>query len=78
MSSTESLGLTGEQATEETAMTAIHAFEVRTGDVVEYRGTLHTVTHVDRHDGWAWPIAFDGLGWAIALGQELVLVDRAA
>ena len=59
-------------------MTTIHAFEVRSGDVVEYGGKLHRVAHVDRQAGWAWPIAFDGEGWAMALGHGLVLVDRAA
>jgi hypothetical protein len=60
-------------------MTTIHADELRTGDVVEYLGTSHRVTHVDRHAGWAWPVAYDDRGWAIALGhQPVLLVTRAA
>jgi hypothetical protein len=34
------------------------------------------VTHIDRHPGWAFPVAFDDAGWAIALGHDLVAVDR--
>jgi hypothetical protein len=60
-------------------MTTIHADELRTGDVVQYLGTPHRVTHVDRHAGWAWPVAYDDRGWAIALGdQPVLLVTRAA
>jgi hypothetical protein len=57
-------------------MTAIHADELMPGDVVKYRGTRHVVSRIDRIEGAAWPIACDGTGWAIALGRELVLVDR--
>ena len=57
-------------------MTTIHADELRAGDVVEYRGAPHRVSHVERCAGWAWPVAFDDEGWAIALGHELVVVDH--
>ena len=59
-------------------MITIHADEVRPGDVVSDRGAAHRITHIDRHDGWAWPVAFDDTGWAIALGHSLVDVDRHA
>jgi hypothetical protein len=61
------------------AMTTIHADELQTGDVVEYLGTPHRVAHVDRRAGWAWPVAYDDRGWAMALGHDTLLtVDRAA
>ncbi len=63
---------------EESAMTRIPADEIRPGDIIQYRGTPHRVRHVDRLAGWAWPVAFGEAGWAIALGQELVAVERAA
>ena len=47
-------------------------------DVVEYDGHAHHVSHVDRRDGWAWPVASDDTGWAIALGHNLIAVHRAA
>ena len=34
--------------------------------------------HVDRKAGWAWPVASDGTGWAMALGDSVVVLDRAA
>jgi hypothetical protein len=58
--------------------TAIRSLDLREGDIVDYHGDLHRVTHVDCHDGWAWPIAFDDAGWAIAVGPDLVVVQRAA
>jgi hypothetical protein len=58
-------------------MTTIYADDLRPGDVIDYQGRPHHVTHVDRGDGWAWPIAFDDTGWAMALGHELVAVHRA-
>jgi len=59
-------------------MTTIHADELKTGDIVEYLGTPHRVSHVDRLAGWAWPVAYDDGGWAMALGhQAVVLVARA-
>lgn len=60
------------------AMTTIHADELRPGDVVAYRGERHLITDIERHAGWAWPIAADGTGWAIALGHQLVDVQRRA
>ena len=60
------------------AMTTIHADELLPGDVVDYDGQLHVVTQVERGDGWAWPIAADGTGWAIALGHQLINVERSA
>ncbi len=59
-------------------MTMIYADELRPGDVVEYAGLPHRVTHIDRRNGWAWPVAFDDTGWAMALGHSLVAVRRAA
>lgn len=59
------------------ASTAIRSLDLQAGDIVEYRGALHRVAHVDWHHGWAWPIAFDDAGWAIAVGPGLV-VQRAA
>ena len=60
-------------------MIVIHAVDIRTGDVItDHAGRAHQIAHVDRRDGWAWPVALEGAGWAIALGDELVAVDRAA
>jgi len=55
-------------------MTTIPADEVHAGDVVVYRGELHHVTRVDRGGGWAWPVAYDDAGWAMALGHDLVVL----
>ena len=41
-------------------------------------GEHHQVENVVRFDGWAWPVASDGAGWAMALGGDVVLVARAA
>jgi hypothetical protein len=59
-------------------MTTIYADDLQPGDVVDYQGHLHQVVHVDRAAGWAWPVAFDDSGWAMALGHHLVAVHRAA
>ena len=59
-------------------MTTIYADALQPGDVVDYDGHPHEVTHVDRHEGWAWPVAFDDAGWAMALGHNLVAVLRAS
>ncbi|HEU4840931.1 MAG TPA: hypothetical protein VFT09_05785 [Ilumatobacteraceae bacterium] len=59
-------------------MTTIPAHEVRPGDVVVHDGHDHRITHVDRRAGWSWPIAADGTGWALALGDDLIPVRRAA
>ena len=53
-------------------MTTIRADEIRPGDVVVYGGDRHRIARVDRRDGWAWPVAADGTGWAIALDNELI------
>jgi hypothetical protein len=59
-------------------MTTICAHDLQPGDIVDYNGQPHQVTHVDRNKGWAWPVAFDDAGWAMALGNDLVVVHRAA
>jgi hypothetical protein len=59
-------------------MTTIHADELRPGDVITYDGHRHLITDVERNDGWSWPIAADGTGWAIALGRQLIDVLRRA
>lgn len=59
-------------------MTTIDAHDLRPGDIVCYRGQRHRVDHVDRFNGWAWPVAFDGAGWAMALGGDVMIVPRAA
>jgi len=58
-------------------MTTIHADELRPGDVVEYQGVRHVVSHIHRSGGGAWPVASDDAGWAIALGRQLVAVERS-
>jgi hypothetical protein len=57
-------------------MNSIYADELQPGDVVEYDGHPHRVTHVDQRNGWAWPVAFDDAGWAMALGHNLIPVRR--
>ena len=59
-------------------MTRIHADELRPGDVVVYEGHDRRITAVERMPGWAWPIAADGTGWAIALDHVLINVQRQA
>jgi hypothetical protein len=59
-------------------MTTILAHDLEPGDVVDYHGELHQITHVHLRDGWAWPVAYDDTGWAMALGHDLVVVDRAS
>jgi hypothetical protein len=59
-------------------MTRIQADELQPGDVLVLDGRNRRITRVDRRDGWAWPVATDGTGWAIALGRDLILVDRPA
>jgi hypothetical protein len=59
-------------------MTTIHADELQPGDVVAYDGRNHRITRVDRRDGWAWPVAADDTGWAIALNHHLIDVHRPA
>ena len=60
------------------AVTTIHADELQPGDVFVYDGHRHHITRIDRRDGWAWPIAGDDTGWAIALGHQLIDVHRKA
>lgn len=57
-------------------MITIHTDELQPGDVVDDHGQRHRVAHIDRRAGWAWPVAFDDHGWAIAIGHDLVIVDR--
>ena len=57
-------------------MATIHADDLQPGDVVVYAGELHQVTRVRRADGWAWPIAYDNAGWAMALGHDLIDLQR--
>jgi hypothetical protein len=59
-------------------MTTILANDVQPGDVVDYHGELHRITHVNHGDGWAWPVAYDDAGWAMALGNESFVVRRSA
>ncbi len=56
----------------------IHADEIQRGDVLLYDGCERRIVCVDRRDGWAWPIAIDGSGWAVALDDHLVDVLRSA
>ena len=59
-------------------MTTIHADELQPGDTVVYGGRRRRITDVHRRDGWAWPIAADGTGWAMALDHQLIDVLRIA
>jgi hypothetical protein len=58
--------------------TTIPADELQPGDALSWDGYYHTITYVERRGGWAWPIAGDETGWAIALGHDLIVVDREA
>ena len=60
------------------AGTTVRPNDLRPGDIVDYRGERHLVSHVEYRDGWSWPIATDDTGWAIALGPDPVVVHRAA
>ena len=55
---------------------SISANQLRAGDIVDYGGRWHRITDVARRAGGAWPIAVDGTGWAIALGDRPVTVRR--
>ena len=57
-------------------MTTIPADQLEPGDTLLYQEQIHHIAHVERRDGWAWPIASDTSGWAIALGHGLVDVRR--
>jgi hypothetical protein len=55
----------------------VHADEIQPGDVIRYHGRRHRITNVVQGAGWAWPIAADGTGWAIALDHHhLISVSR--
>ena len=54
----------------------IAAEQLRAGDIVEYGGARHLVTEIRRPCGAAWPMAVDHDGWAIALGSQLLRVER--
>ena len=55
---------------------SISANQLRAGDVVAYGGRRHHVTDVVRRIGGSWPIAVDGTGWGMALGDRPVTVWR--
>jgi hypothetical protein len=59
-------------------MVTVHADEIQPGDVLVYDGYERRITRVDHRDGWAWPIATDDSGWAVALDRHLVEVRRLA
>jgi hypothetical protein len=53
---------------------SIHADELQPGDVVAYGGHWRLITRVECGEGWAWPVACDDAGWAMALGHDLIVV----
>ena len=55
---------------------SIHASELRTGDLLDYGGRPYRITDIVRRPGSSWPIALDGTGWAIALGNGPLSVRR--
>jgi hypothetical protein len=59
-------------------MNTIRADEIRPGDVIVYDGRVRRITHVDREPGWAWAVASDETGWAIALGHHPLDLAQAA
>jgi hypothetical protein len=63
---------------EEPTMSTINisANQLQPGDVVSYGGHWHRVTNVVRRAGASWPVAMDGTGWAIALGDRPLSVRR--
>jgi hypothetical protein len=54
----------------------IWADQMRCGDLVSHHGQSHRIAKVEKHDGWAWPVASDGTGWAIALDHQMITVRR--
>ena len=52
----------------------LYADQIRPGDIIVYEGRRHRITDVVRWTGWAWPVAADGTGWAIALDHRLITV----
>jgi hypothetical protein len=59
-----------------TTTISIHADELRPGDLLDYGGRPHRITDVIRRTGFSWPIAVDGTGWAMALGERPLSVWR--
>jgi hypothetical protein len=59
-----------------TTTISIHADELRPGDLLDYAGQPRRITNVVRRSGFAWPIAVDGTGWAMALGHRPLTVRR--
>ena len=57
-------------------MTTIFADDLQPGDVVDYHGELHRISHIECCEGWAWPVAYDDAGWAMAIGHDPVDVRR--
>jgi hypothetical protein len=57
-------------------MTTIHADDLQPGDVVIYDGRHHQIVRINRLDGWSWPVAADDTGWAIALHDGLIGIQR--
>jgi hypothetical protein len=64
------------QDTEGGSEMVINAEKLQAGDIVEYGGARHLVAEIRRPCGAAWPVAVDGTGWAIALGAQLLVVER--
>jgi hypothetical protein len=54
----------------------IAAEQLRAGDIVEYGGTRQLVAEIRRPCRAAWPVAVDRDDWAIALGSQLLRVER--
>jgi hypothetical protein len=54
----------------------IAAAQLRAGDIVEYGGARHLVAEIRCPCDAAWPLAVDRDGWAIALGSQLLRVER--
>ena len=55
---------------------SIHADQIRPGDLLDHGGRSRRITGVLHRAGWAFPVAVDGTGWAIALGHGAVTVRR--
>ncbi len=54
----------------------IAAAQLEQGDIVEYGGVRHLVAEIRQPRGGAWPMAVARDGWAIALGTQLLRVER--
>ena len=59
-----------------TRIITIRANKVRAGDLLAYGDRWHRITEIIRCVGGSWPIAADGTGWAIALGDRPVRIRR--